>query len=509
LESALTALAGKRFLPVLILLAGLLPSAWLLYELRDTPQLGVAGDDIMYLGAAQSLAHDGTYRESALPGDPWQTKYPPGYPLMLAAILKWNPAALNFWIIAHSWLWLAVASVTLAWALRQTGLTAVQASMAATLWTANPSGANAAILALADAPYCALLFLALGLALRLEKTATWNATLAGLVMGVACLIRSAGIVAICGLVAWLLWRRSLKTAFWFGAAASILPAIWMLWSHAHLPPGHGPVAEFYFSYVGRWIQTVRQAGPGPTLVTNLRFGMKSLAEWLVPFEGGLLRQTLGYIFLLAFGCVALVEWNGGAVTAVALATAVFQLFWNWPPNGRFFLPVAPAFLGACVAMLSSRPATLRILTLVVVAGADIYASEGLARLYGSQRDAGSATVYDFIRTELPKDAVILGDERVWLFTGRRVVGMPMPSEHRYLNLLDSQMEFFMSYKDVARQFGAGYVLVGPWDGLHWDVPFDRAGHLAAAIRSDPGLERIFSQNGIELFRIRTSGSGLP
>jgi hypothetical protein len=82
-------------------------------------------------------------------------------------------------------------------------------------------------------------------------------------------------------------------------------------------------------------------------------------------------------------------------------------------------------------------------------------------------------------------------------------------EYFYLQRPDSNMDFFMSYKDVARQFGAGYLLYEPWDGVHWDVPFDRAGQLAAAIRSDPGLERIFSQNGIELFRIRPNGSGLP
>ncbi len=160
----------------------------------------------------RSLAHDGTYRETALPGDPWQTKYPPGYPLMLAAILKWNPAALNFWIIAHSWVWMAAASFALAWAMRQTGLTPVQAAIVGALWAANPAGANAAIFAMADTPYCAVLFLVLGLVLRLDKAAIWNAALAGLLMGIACLIRSAGIVAIGGLVAWLLWRRSLKTA---------------------------------------------------------------------------------------------------------------------------------------------------------------------------------------------------------------------------------------------------------------------------------------------------------
>ena len=157
-------------------------------------------------------------------------------------------------------------------------------------------------------------------------------------------------------------------------------------------------------------------------------------------------------------------------------------------------------------MLSARPAILRIVILAAVAVADISGIASVARLYASQRDA---PVYAFIGTELPADAVILGDERVWLFTGRRAVGMPAPMEYFYLKRPDPEMEFFMSYKDVARQFGARYVLHEPWDGVRGDIPFERKEQLATAIRSDPGLERIFSRDGVELFRIRTNGPGLP
>ena len=72
-------------------------------------------------------------REAALPGNPWQTKFPPVYPLMLAAILKANLAPRDFWIIAHSWLWLVAASLALAWAMVQAGLTRVQAVVVAAL----------------------------------------------------------------------------------------------------------------------------------------------------------------------------------------------------------------------------------------------------------------------------------------------------------------------------------------------------------------------------------------
>jgi len=50
----------------------------------------------MYIGAARSLADGQGYREPALPGNPWQTKFPPGYPLMLAAILQIKPNARDF-----------------------------------------------------------------------------------------------------------------------------------------------------------------------------------------------------------------------------------------------------------------------------------------------------------------------------------------------------------------------------------------------------------------------------
>jgi len=499
-ESALDAVSKKRFLPVLILIVGLLPSAWLLYVVRDTPHLGLAADDVMYIGAAQSLAREGSYREAALPGDPWQTKYPPGYPLMLAAILKLNLSARNFWIIAHSWVWLSLASFALAWAMRRAGLSPVEAALVGALWAANPSGVDSGVSALADAPYCAVLFLTLGLVLRLDKDTIRNAALAGLVMGFACLIRSAGIVAIVGLVTWLCWRRNLRAAFCFGISASIIPAIWMVWSHAHSSPAHGPVAEFYFDYVGRWLQTVRQTGLGLILKKNILFGLNSLGEWLIPFESRPLLQVFGCTILLAFGCAALAEWGGGAITAVALATLGFQLFWNWPPNGRFFLPVAPAFLGAFVAMLSSRPWSSRIIILSVVAIADVYGVAGLEQTYAGQRDSGLSPVYAFIKTELPANAVILGDERVWLFTGRRALEMVMPTEYWYLERPDLEMEFFMSYKDVARQFGANYVLIGHWGKLHMDT---------VAVRSDPGLERVFSRNGLELFRIRTVATPSP
>ncbi len=60
------------------------------------------------------------------------------------------------------------------------------------------------------------------------------------------------------------------------------------------------------------------------------------------------------------------------------------------------------------------------------------ALQSLALSYAVSGTRGFPPVYSFIKTELPPDAVILGDERVWLFTGRQALGMPAPMEYFYL-----------------------------------------------------------------------------
>ena len=498
-------LSGTRCLPVLIILAGLAPSAWLLFEFRDTPQLGSAGDDVMYIGAAQSLATIGSYRELAFPGSPWQTKYPPGYPLMLAAILRLHPAARDFWLIAHSWIWLALASFALGWAMFQAGLSLVQAAMVAALWAANPAASSVGTLALADAPYCAVIFLALGFALRIGENPIRSAALVGALIGVACLIRSAGIVAGGALFAWMLWRKKFRTAIWFSAFAAAPATIWMLWSRAHLPAADDPITSFYFNYGGRWVTALREAGLSTIILTNIHWEVISLGGLLIAANSLVFLRRIRDFILVVVGTAALTDWEGGPITAVAIAIAGFQLVWHWPANGRFLLLVSPAFLGALVARFGRRPRIYGILSLAVVAVADMYGTFGLAAGYASQREemAEMAPAYRFITDRLPADAVILGDGQVWLATTRQAVSMPMPMEYWYLNQRDWAVDsFFMKYEDVASRFGAGYILVTPWDGWRGDIPLERREPFFAALRANPNLERLFSQEGVELFKIR-------
>ena len=443
------------------------------------------------------------YREAALPGAPWQTKYPPGYPAMLAAVLSLNLAHRDFWVLAHSWLWLAVASATLAWALTRAGLAPIQASVAAALWTANPAACLVGTNALSETPFCAVIFLAIGSVLPGERIRTRLAVLAGALVGIASMIRVAGVLVAVAIALWLVWRRHPKAALWFASCAMVAPTVWMLWSRAHAPISQDPVSSFYLDYTGRWLQAIHSAGLGTIIIKNLTYGVLAVGGLLIATKSLLLLRAVRDLVLIAFSFVALGDRPMGIFSAVAAVTAIFHAFWLALPEGRFLLLVSVPLLGALVIRFSRCSLPVRIGVLGVVLIADLYGIADLADVYRGQRTRLTQLepAFAFIRAQVPASAVFLGDEQVWLRTGRRTVGLPMPMEYDYSGRLEAALEeHFLRYRAVARQFGAQYVMLTPWD-LERNLR-EKGAPYFFAVRSDPGLERIFAANGIELFRIR-------
>ncbi len=81
----------KRLTVLGVFVAALVPSAYLAWTLRTMPHLGFYHDDSIYWVSGRSLAMGDGYRIESLPGQPYQTKYPPLYPALLAAIWKIDP----------------------------------------------------------------------------------------------------------------------------------------------------------------------------------------------------------------------------------------------------------------------------------------------------------------------------------------------------------------------------------------------------------------------------------
>lgn len=92
----------------IIILAGLL----YLLRLLNAPQLGVLHDDASYLNLAESLATGNGYSRIYLPGEPPETVWPPGYPLLILAPL-WLIVGPSYAILRSASLVLSVINILL------------------------------------------------------------------------------------------------------------------------------------------------------------------------------------------------------------------------------------------------------------------------------------------------------------------------------------------------------------------------------------------------------------
>src|SRR5665213_1404391 len=78
-----TRVHARRWAPALALLALSLPTLLFVWINRDVPHFGVLQDDGMYLIDGKALAGGAGYRILSLPAQPYDTRYPPLYPLCL------------------------------------------------------------------------------------------------------------------------------------------------------------------------------------------------------------------------------------------------------------------------------------------------------------------------------------------------------------------------------------------------------------------------------------------
>lgn len=100
---------------ITILVLALVPSAFVALTAIDLPHFGSFHDDSICFVCARSLAQGSGYRILSLLEQPYQTKYPPLYPLFLARIWKLNAnfpdnlrfAAVFSWLIPPVYLMLA------------------------------------------------------------------------------------------------------------------------------------------------------------------------------------------------------------------------------------------------------------------------------------------------------------------------------------------------------------------------------------------------------------------
>jgi hypothetical protein len=517
----------RRLVPAAILILLCLPSLLFVWHNRDVPHFGILQDDGVYLIDAQALAQGNGYRILSLPKQPFDTRYPPLYPLYLS--LAWRmspvfPASLSMAIML-SWLsFPVVLMLAYLWCRRHSFPVSIT-WLVVGLFALNPYVLFFVSNLGSEMQFMILLLCAMLVA---ERSRGWHGPLlAGAIAGAAYLTRTSGIALLPAAIAYYFWMKQLRGALWF--ALGMLPAIagWMVWSRLHAASGNDVVTLCYTNYLGYYLTNVGWDNIGHILWRNGSALLESMGSLVFPqaMEEGLLARMILWplAVTMILGCTRMIRQGFGRLYALFGAISLAMLLvWHYQPNQRFVLPLAPLLLaGFCFQMAEmgewfrqaiahrSRAGrlaayTFAVYVVTVLSGGlvlQISMDVGVVpNLFRNDRANTLAyrSIYSWIANHLPADANILwqDDTALYLATERHAVSFVVPPREFEATGGDAgDSARYSKIAEYAHQQHLDYVLLAKI-GLRHSVEVLRE---AAA---NPKLERIHEEEGGILYRVR-------
>lgn len=526
---------GSRFRIALLVALLVIPSALFVWLNSDVPKFCDLHDDCLYFVSAKSLTDGGGYRIPSLPGEPPQTKYPPLYPLLLSVAWRITPSFPEN-LTPAVWLsWLALPFLLFQWGqlLPRMGFPgwkrfALMAAVALNPYTLNFSGTL-----LSELLFTGMLLGALVLldSVESEEKNLWAAALSGILLGLAYLSRSAGIVALGSVPLLLLWNRRPKQATFFVAGMLPFVAGWMVWVKLHQTPTSDPALMYYVDYFRYQLYNVRMEDLPVLLGKNLDGLLYALGSLVLPrvTESFFLKIVSELIAVgMISGIVRMVRTGKARAYALfALGSSVLLVIWHFPPNERFVYPMLPLALAGLftemqhlVGMLragfrhqdSGQRVAARLLATTVVAGA--LASIGLqlfvdavylpqdSRQYRLKRDA-QLQAFAWLKQQTPANANLLAtrDPLVYLRTGRHAMSRPIPPMHWYHEDRDAVVDSFRTVAPFARAHQLQYVYYAGVD-FGWSVDEEDKTAIDRAVHTNPELETAFQQGVATVYGIQ-------
>lgn len=307
------------------------------------PAPHTGGDNAAYLTLAYSLLQDGSYTELFDPAAPPHTKYPPFFPMLLAALMALGARTWTAFKVVAAASTVAASVLAFLWARGRLG--AGWAVGAALLFAASAGVVYYSHWILSDPTFVALTLLALW---ALERSDEEGAAPGWLVLGVAAaglayFTRSAGLPLVVALLGWLALRKRWRAALGAGLALGIPMLLWMLRARG---AGQGEyVSEFWL--VDPYDPSRGQVGLGGLVGRAWTNTLGYVGNHL---PTGILGPGSGAAALLGFVLVALAV--GGWVLAARRRLGPSELFLPlyvglvllWPAvwsGDRFALPVLP------------------------------------------------------------------------------------------------------------------------------------------------------------------------
>ena len=358
---------------LLLLVAALVGTSYLALCGPSVP--GFREDDGVYLVTAQALAEGRGYRHLHLPGEPYQTKYPILYPLVLSGVWRllpdypdnlWAMRVLNA-LFAGGAAWLAYRLARRVWR-----LPAVLAGSGILLATVNPIWTEKIQETMSEHLYALLSMAALLFATQAAEPGRAGpaarrrvilALLAGLAAGAAGLARSIGVTLVAAILPSLLLRRSWRAALVMLLAAAIPLGSWTLWrngaaaENAQIPETAAYAYDLdYSAWIPKnladlgWVAWLNSAAMACSLFADVGYiPSRWASEAVNSGEAPLLYACMvSLVGLCSFGLFVTLRRSQPTLHFYLAAYLGLVLIWPFTPPTRFFIPLLPLL---CTALL--------------------------------------------------------------------------------------------------------------------------------------------------------------
>lgn len=335
-----------------------------IWDGRQQWHWGQGMDDGVYWVTAKAIASGAGYRALNLPGQPYEVKFPPLYPLYLSLAWRLDPEfPRNLQIAALlQALLLPVYLALLLAVLRQFGFSWRRAFLVAALTVVTLQFTLLTLMLFSELLCGCFLLAAIWMLERATgepgPTARGWALGGGLVTGLAYLTRNASLPLLIAIPIFFLIRKRFRLSAYALAAAVPVAAAWHVWVFLHAGGSPDPVNT---SYLNEYLQIIRVQGFWHNFMQHLAALSASVAENFFP--GGialLLGLPLYHVVLIAAVAGAIRLGRKRQWPLYLIFTGLYLLLivaWWSEGLGRLVIPVWPVLL-AGIAEEASHVAAL-------------------------------------------------------------------------------------------------------------------------------------------------------
>lgn len=483
---------GRAFAPYAPIAAAAIAIGAGLVAVNDLP-VGGFFDDAFYVILGKALATGQGYRNLNLPAAPFATHYPPGYPLLLAALWRvWPsfPANVLLFKLANVVFLGVIAAFGYRLGRERMGFGVAGALVMTIAGTVTTPALYLSSMVLSETMFLALLlpFLlwAEG-AMASGRPSMGTSLLLGAGSGLLFLVRSQSIALTAAIVVVYAVRRRWKESGAALAAAIVVASPWLIWVAVHDAAYPLLLRGDYGSYFAWFVDGIHARGPGmivDAVRRNLPEMLEHLAKRLRPPSNPIPNAvtSLGVILLGVAGAARL---SRRAPVTLAFVAAYLGLVAVWPfPPARFLLGIwillmlvlvcgAQLLWEGAVPIASWRGArarlTLRLLggvaSCVLAAGAVAYNVRGYQRHWWATTEEQSARwvvpKVQWARANTENSAVIATDHdegSVYLYTGRPTVPATTFTADEYFSPRDAAADAAI-LQTLTTHFDVRYVML--------------------------------------------------